>query len=755
MNWRLAFLCTMAGGCTYVSRGALEDKLDTLDEDGDGALRADDCDDQDPDRSPNLPEVPYDGIDNNCGGGDVLDIDGDGFPGIDLATYDGEVPTALVGKPVDCADDPALIPQAVNVFPGATSSEISYDGLDSDCDGSNDFDDDGDGWMPAALDDGTPVSEALDDYIARWGIAPAAAEAWVAATGLPLSDPAVFGDCDDRDAEVRPDSVVQDVPYDGVDNNCDHINDFDADGDGYMPPEFEFDFALYVDRLYPSGTPPFPVPDVAPFSDCLDAVDADFVDQITGLQAVPADVNPLAVEVPYDGIDGDCDRSNDYDADGDGFLVEAPSVLSDYNNYLGLWEISPAEEAAWAALNPDAGLTVPVAGDCDDGNTDVWPGALEGLQDGLDQDCDGLPDGAAFGFADFGWTAPSNPEVTRLGDSYLLLVGAAQADLALTLNETGVAIPFSLAEARGGQAPSATTYPQWKSGTNTLIEAALDSELEPSPVDVDGDAVPDPTVWVGSAQSNDAQAWVDLSGVRYLTSSGALTPLASASESVFPSFHASDIDMAINGDGQITVFACGPGRHHAILVDGGAVAGAAATAAGLGADTCFFEAPPALVSGAWETDYQACTGSVCNTGRLVGALSLIQGSGSGQANDYGDLDDGVVVRIESGQGSFTSSVGDDDIMAGEALVHAAAAVHDGAVYVAAVTQDPLGGERVHLQFGVPGSLSRSALPFDNPAAPGATPTSVAVHVDDDRVMVAVTALSGSNDTVGWVFLAPL
>ena len=87
------------------------------DPDGDGFLECDedpathDCDDGDADSHPGASEVPYDGVDQDCDGEDVVDVDGDGVDGPDE----------------DCDDeDPA-------VFPGA--DEVCDDSVDNDCDG--------------------------------------------------------------------------------------------------------------------------------------------------------------------------------------------------------------------------------------------------------------------------------------------------------------------------------------------------------------------------------------------------------------------------------------------------------------------------------------------------------------------------------------------------------------------------------------------------------------------------------------------
>ena len=112
---------------SYVSRTA-------GDLDGDGVAFLDgDCDDGDPSTSLGAPEIWYDGVDQDCLGGDDFDQDLDTF-----------------SSDVDCDDTDAA------VFPGAV--EAWYDGRDADCSGGSDYDQDGDGAdRDADCDDTDPA----------------------------------------------------------------------------------------------------------------------------------------------------------------------------------------------------------------------------------------------------------------------------------------------------------------------------------------------------------------------------------------------------------------------------------------------------------------------------------------------------------------------------------------------------------------------------------------------------------------------
>ena len=154
-----------------------------FDQDGDGHIECHtDCDDHDANTYVGAPEL-CDGVDNDCDGmiDEGFDTDGDGF----VAGPNGECDAYLAPEDQDCDDGDAA------VYPGAPEQ---CNGIDDDCDGTVDEDEDADG----------------DGYFT-------------------CQEPE---DCDDTDANVFPGATEA---CNGYDDNCDGVVDegFDADGDGY------------------------------------------------------------------------------------------------------------------------------------------------------------------------------------------------------------------------------------------------------------------------------------------------------------------------------------------------------------------------------------------------------------------------------------------------------------------------------------------------------------------------------------------
>lgn len=228
------------------------------------------------------------GVENDyCGTSPGEDRDGDGY-----TKADG-----------DCRDDDA------SVHPGAVDAGtgVFYD-TDDDCDGTRDdgeTDDDADGYTE------------------------------------------VNGDCDDDNVNAYPNAREALNQVDDDCNGC--IDDLDDDGD---------DFTECVQYIDADGD------GVAddPWFDCNDAANS---------------IYPGAPEIPYDGIDQDCNVFDECDVDSDGY-----SFVDSINPTL--------------CEGGSASLT-----DCDDINPSIHPGVEENPSDGVDNDCDGtidIPDRDGDGF---------------------------------------------------------------------------------------------------------------------------------------------------------------------------------------------------------------------------------------------------------------------------------------------------------------------------------------------------------------------
>lgn len=154
------------------------------DEDDDGYSPSEgDCDDTTSSSSPAATDIPYDGIDQDCSGSDLIDVDGDAFPGGENGT--------------DCDDEDADV-----IDP---SPELC-DGTDNDCNGTVDdqasdaqpyyLDADGDGYGDSS--EVSMLCEATEGFSS------------------------VGTDCDDSSDDVSPGTSER---CDGIDNDCNSVVD--------------------------------------------------------------------------------------------------------------------------------------------------------------------------------------------------------------------------------------------------------------------------------------------------------------------------------------------------------------------------------------------------------------------------------------------------------------------------------------------------------------------------------------------------
>ncbi|MDM8002861.1 MAG: putative metal-binding motif-containing protein [Bacteroidota bacterium] len=369
------------------------------DNDGDGYTEVNgDCDDTDDSVYPGAPEIPGDGIDQNCNGHDQKEGDNDD---------DGYTPAEG-----DCDDfNPS-------VHPGAT--EICWDGIDQNCDGTVD-----EGCCLTGLisliscveTSGCSLSDincitqhcgnefySLQEqycfdfqcivsllsspslpFDATW--TPEAKANYI------LSRCSMFdndgdgssgeqGDCDDTNPAIHPGAA--EICGDGIDQNCTGsdaaCNDVDEDGyttddcDDSDPsvhpgaPEVCDGLDNDCDMEVDEGVDDMPVWYLDADGDgygnrdeittaCLQP--SGYADNDLDCDDTDSTINRSAVEVCGDGIDQDCDGNDQ----------ECP-----YN------------------IDDDRDGYTENQGDCDDTNWDINPGAMESCGDGIDNNCNSLVD---------------------------------------------------------------------------------------------------------------------------------------------------------------------------------------------------------------------------------------------------------------------------------------------------------------------------------------------------------------------------
>jgi len=381
-----------------------------FDADGDGFVDGDvaaceaahdplnlDCDDSNADVFPDQTES-CDGLDNDCDGDIDEDFDGDG----DGYYSEAEADCATVYADLDCDD---VLP---TVFP--FNFEDCTNGIDDNCNGSIDEDEDldGDGVTTCGGDCNdddagvyTGAAELCDllDQDCDFEIDEdfdGDGDGFIDSSdaGCVAVYPAEVMDCDDTSSAINPDAEEL---CNAVDDDCDTEVDelFDLDLDG----TFDRFAAGCIDTYGAADTDcDDSNPNISPLADELcnaidddcDGLDDDGFDidadgvwaatedcETTYGTPLDCDDNDDTVYPAYDGEpaaeevcdleDNDCDGLIPEDADGDGYVDgELQECIDDW----------PAEDL-----------------DCDDADPDVHPDATEECVDEVDNDCDGLVDG--------------------------------------------------------------------------------------------------------------------------------------------------------------------------------------------------------------------------------------------------------------------------------------------------------------------------------------------------------------------------
>jgi hypothetical protein len=317
-------------------------------DDADEAEGNGDCDDTNHDVNPLEDEVCTNEIDDDCDGDSDerdddcaggVDSDGDGYCPLGR-DFDEDGVCFSPGEdvsPGDCDDtDPNRHPQA---------EEICGSGIDHDCDGLIDAEDD---------DCSSGVDGDGDGYCGRGVDLNADGDCFDPRENTRARD------CDDTDPLRNP--GAREICGDGIDNDCDDAADrldddctarIDGDGDGHCPEgeDLDNDGECFDEdeRLVETG-------------DC----DDDNPDRHPGAEEICDDDTDNDCDDDVDGEDTDCSAS--VDGDGDGFCPEGVDLDDDGMCLTDMEIIGP--------------------GDCDDTDPSISPAADEDCQDGLDNDCD-------------------------------------------------------------------------------------------------------------------------------------------------------------------------------------------------------------------------------------------------------------------------------------------------------------------------------------------------------------------------------
>ena len=270
-------------------------------------------------------------------------------------------------------------------FPVATGASFSLDPNTLDAISN----DDGANWCRATnllgvdLDFGTPG--AMNDSCAcgnsdndgdGYGDDPACDPAWL--------------DCNDNDAAVHPGAF--DVCEDGIDNDCDGADrdcdclEADLDGDGYGTvaacPDPDCD-----------DTDPYVFPGAPEICNGIDdncdgVADEGYDGDADGVSTCAGDCDDNNAAI-FPGNPEVCDT---LDNDCNGVIDDGLNIPGCTLYYLDQDGDGYGQDAFYqCACEADADYSTELSGDCDDGDIDIYPGALE-ICDLVDNDCDGSVD---------------------------------------------------------------------------------------------------------------------------------------------------------------------------------------------------------------------------------------------------------------------------------------------------------------------------------------------------------------------------
>ena len=168
-----------------------------------------------------------------------------------------------------------------------------------------------------------------------------------------------FEDCNDDDASINP--GMSEI-CNGIDENC----------NGLIDDELEI-FTYYIDNDNDGYGD-----EMISMDTCQNFAPAGFVDNALDCDDNDENIHPDADEI-CDGIDNNCNGLND-----DGIATNAYYLDSDND---GFGDLNTSFDTC--STEPPMGYVIN-SEDCDDSNENIYPGAEEIPNNGIDEDCDGM-----------------------------------------------------------------------------------------------------------------------------------------------------------------------------------------------------------------------------------------------------------------------------------------------------------------------------------------------------------------------------
>ena len=320
-----------------------------VDNDNDGFADAVDCNDTNTSINPGASEI-CDGLDNDCDGliddndpsitGQstwYADTDNDGFGDNSSTMQACLIPVGYVSDNTDCDDT------NMNIFPGTT--EIPNNGIDENCDGVD------------------VLTWYLDSDLDTYGDPNVSQESITQPPGY-VSDNT---DCDDSNVNINP--FATEIADNSIDEDCDGFDAKtwyqDSDNDSFGNP-----IVSQEANMLPYGY-------VADNTDCDDT---------------NSSINPSVTEIPYNGLDDDCNPSTlDDDLDQDSYTNDVDCDDNDSSVNPGETEVpynGKDDDCNPSTLDDDLDQdSYNNDVDCDDNDSSVNPGETEVPYNGKDDDC--------------------------------------------------------------------------------------------------------------------------------------------------------------------------------------------------------------------------------------------------------------------------------------------------------------------------------------------------------------------------------